>query len=79
MHSLEFEYKHGFLTKRDYENTDVNVITERVKTAKPLYAVIAVNSMMCSLKALISIIRTHQNFYSSRLRISILTAISYVS
>lgn len=39
MHSLKFEYKHGFLTKRDYENTDVNVITERVKTAKPLYAV----------------------------------------
>lgn len=62
MCSLKFEYKHGFLAKRDYENTDVNAITdmftERIRTAKPLYAVIAVNSMMCSLKALIS---NHQN------------------
>lgn len=44
MCSLEFAYKHGFITKLDYENTDVNAITDmftgRVKTSKPLYGVI---------------------------------------
>lgn len=28
MCSLEFAYKHGFITKLDYENTDVNAITD---------------------------------------------------
>lgn len=28
MRSLEFAYKHGSITKRDYKNTDVNAITD---------------------------------------------------
>lgn len=65
MHSLKFEYKHGFLTKRDYENTDVNAITDmftgREKTAKPLYAVIRKRHDVFIESIDFKFIKTHQH------------------